>query len=135
MAKFAFTYQFHTNISHPLYENHIAPWRNETFNKKCLRKKKVLENLNRNHQKLNIASKNAGASTIFLVMCLNLIFGKKWLKCYFPVKNQIYYYFLTLNCPLKIGSKLLRSRNDKKCELFPTFELSYNWSTFQVKSI
>ena len=132
MEKFAFTYQFHTNISHPLYENHIAPWRNETFNKKCLRKKKVLENLNRNHQKLNIASKNAGTSAIFLAMCLNLIFGK---KRYFPVKNQIYCYILTLNCPLKIGSKLLRSRNGKKRELFPTFELSYNWSTFQVKSI
>lgn len=57
---------------------------------------------------INIASKNADASTIFLAMCLNLIFDRKvTLKCQKPFKNQVYCYFLTLNFLLKIGLRLL----------------------------
>ena len=93
-------------------------------------------NLNRNHKKLNIALKNTDTSTTFLAMCLNLIFDWKVTpKCYFPIKNQVFCYFLTLNCLSKIGLKFLRSRNHKKCGLFVTFELSYNWWKFQVKKI
>ena len=122
-----FSCQFHTNNSHSLYINHIAPWGKETLNRKCLRKEKVLENLNGNHQKLNIALKNTDTITVFLAMCLKLIFDRKITpKCYFPVKNQIYCYFLTVHCLLKIVLKLLGSRNDKKCGLFPTFEVYYN---------
>ena len=42
---------------------------------------------------INIASKNADPSTIFLAMCLNLIFDRKLtLKCQKPFKNQVYCY-------------------------------------------